>query len=477
MSQLYLPSVSVAVPQQYKAFPTYALPEAVAQYVEQAAQSIGCDDAYVAMPLISALAAAVGNTQRIQLKNDWSEPCIIWTAVIGESGTHKTPAQRIALQYLQTIQRTANEEFEIQQEAYEAELLDYEDRCKAWRKSKNSEQPTKPQAPQLRRYLCNDITIEALASRLQDNPRGILVTRDELAGFFESMNAYKQGSGDVAAYLEMFQGNPLQVDRKSGNTPVIYVPRASICITGGIQPDAMRRALGRKNIENGLAARFLMANPPRKAKSWTDTNVDPILQQRMDQIFEGLLSLQFAADDEPVNWPLDAEAQQIWINFYNDHNQRQANLAGDLAAAWSKLEAYAARLALLVHMIRIADGDSDANSECIDSLSMIQAIELIGWFCNETKRVYSMLREDESSREYRQIIELVQKKGGRITPRDLMRSGPCYKSVDAAKQKLDALVLAGIGEWVSAPTSQQGGRPTQQFVLKGGTDTDRTDAI
>ena len=245
----------------------------------------------------------------------------------------------------------------------------------------------------------------------------------------------------------------------------------------GIQPDAMRRALGRKNIENGLAARFLMANPPRKAKSWTDTNIDPLSQQRITQIFEGLFGLRFAADDEPINWPLDAEAQQIWINFYNDHNQQQANLAGDLAAAWSKLEAYAARLALLVHMIRIADGDSSANPQCIDSLSMIQAIELIGWFCEETKRVYSMLREDESSREYRQIIELVQKKGGKITPRDLMRSGPCYKNTDAAKQKLDALVLAGIGEWVSSPTTQQGGRPTQQFVLKCGTDTDRTKGI
>ena len=32
-------------------------------------------------------------------------------------------------------------------------------------------------------------------------------------------------------------------------------------------------------------------------------------------------------------------------------------MAGDLAAAWSKLEGYAARFALLVHLVRAESGD------------------------------------------------------------------------------------------------------------------------
>ena len=461
----------------YKPFPRFALPDVAANYITQASESIGCDEAYIALPLISALASAVGNTQRIQLKNDWREPCIVWTAVIGESGTHKTPAQRLALQYLQDKQKHANEQFQVQQEQYEIEQLDYEDRFKAWRKSKNSEQPIKPQSPILRRYLCNDITVEALTTRLQDNPRGIMIVRDELAGFFESMDAYKQGSGDVAQYLEMFQGNPMQVDRKSGNTPVIYVPKASVSITGGIQPDALRRSLGKRNIENGLAARFLMANPPRKAKQWTDSIIEHQTIQRMGEVFDALLNLSFIGEDEPNSWPLTDDAQSLWIDFYNEHNQQQSNLAGELAAAWSKLEAYAARFALLIHLVRIADQDCSADMKCVDVTSMLQAIELINWFCEETKRVYGMLREDGESKDTRELVSFIEKQGGIVSLRELMRSGPCFKNADLAKRKLETLVSVGVGKWVSPSSNKNGGRPTFRFQLIDVTDTDNNPNI
>ncbi|MGC8625428.1 MAG: DUF3987 domain-containing protein [Phycisphaerae bacterium] len=47
----------------------------------------------------------------------------------------------------------------------------------------------------------SDSTVEALASVLAENPRGVLLERDELQGWFASFDRYAKGSGgDLAAY-------------------------------------------------------------------------------------------------------------------------------------------------------------------------------------------------------------------------------------------------------------------------------------
>ena len=51
------------------------------------------------------------------------------------------------------------------------------------------------------------------------------------------------------------------------------------------------------------------------------------------------------------------EAKEVWVRFYNEHADEQVEMKGDLAAAWSKLEGYAARFALLIHLIRSVSDD------------------------------------------------------------------------------------------------------------------------
>src|SRR5438105_4187267 len=57
---------------------------------------------------------------------------------------------------------------------------------------------------------------------------------------------------------------------------------------------------------------------------------------------------------------LSPEAKEVWVKFYNEWAGEQANVEGDVAAAFSKLEAYAARFALLHHVVsRVARGEDD----------------------------------------------------------------------------------------------------------------------
>ncbi len=85
-------------PLAWRPFPVDALSEPLRSFVREAAKAIGCDPSFIALPLLAALAAAIGGARCVQLKSGWAEPAILWCAIIGESGTLKTPAFNWALQ-------------------------------------------------------------------------------------------------------------------------------------------------------------------------------------------------------------------------------------------------------------------------------------------------------------------------------------------------------------------------------------------
>jgi len=461
----------------FRPFPVDALPEPIRSFVIEGAAALGCDPSYIALPLLAALAAAVGNSRRIGPKRGWSEPSVLWTVVVGWSGTLKSPAIDLAVSFLKRRQIAtllAHEikaaEYQIAKTRYDADLAD-------WKKRREGPLPQAPVEPVVPRLFCSDITVEALADRLKDSPRGLLLIRDELAGWLKSFDAYRQGrGGDDARWLEMHRAGTLVVDRKSG-TPLLYVPYAAVSVTGGIQPEALRNALGIEHFSNGLAARLLLALPPRQRKKWSDAEVRHELLVTIDRVFERLLALALV-DGKPVELSFTEQGRAAFINFYNEHAKEQNDRTGDLAAAWSKLEGYAARLALIVHLIRVvADDGSVASQIEVDEQSVAAGVRLVRWFAYETERVYAVLGDSPATRNRRELVDLIRDRGGEITARALMRASQRYRSgADAAVQALEDLVTGGFGGWIEIPTKEQGGRPTRTFRLfPSGQDDDSGD--
>jgi hypothetical protein len=338
-------------------------------------------------------------------------------------------------------------------------------------------QPDPPIAPVCQRFWVSETTVEALAARLAYAPRGLLLCRDELAGWVQSFGQYKAGKGaDSAHYLTMHGARSLMVDRKTGDMTTIYVPCAALPITGGIQPGILRLALAQEHFQSGLAARLLLAMPPRKAKRWSEAVVDEALESALADNFDRLYSLPMmvnAATEEPAPVPLgmSPDAKRKWVEFYNAHAEEQLELSGDLAAAWSKLEEYAARLALVVHLTRWAAGLAQIGEPPgdIDGVSVEAGITLSRWFGNEAQRVYAVLSESDEERERRELVELMQRKGGCVTVRELMRSSRRYRaSADAARAALEKLVKERLAIPERADSGSAGGCPTTRYRLGSG---------
>lgn len=278
----------------YDSFPVDVFPDPARSYIIESAAAVGCDPSMVATPLLSALASAIGAAYRIRLKSDWSEPAVIWTGEIGESGTLKTPAQKIALDPLEHRERQAIAAYNKAKEQYEVDKANYDHAYDAWRKRgkdrRDEPPPAKPQEPICQRHIVSDITCESLSLKLQENPRGLLVARDELAGWLNSFTQYKRDSSDAPHWLSIWSAGPLRVDRKIGNT-FTYVPRAAVSVCGGIQPGTLRRALTAEYRDCGLAARLLLAYPLRQARRWSEDEIPLAVKHATSKLFSDLLSL------------------------------------------------------------------------------------------------------------------------------------------------------------------------------------------
>lgn len=451
----------------YEPFPVHVLPSLVGDYVGAASSAIGCDPSFVALPLLAGLARAVGNGRVIRLKRTWTEPAIIWAAIVGKSGTHKTPAMQAALKFLASKQAESIAEHTDKLKEFGQEKSQYEKDLAKWKKSKSEEQPPwEPEEPVCNRFLTTDATIEALSTLLSRQFDGLLVTRDELASWIGGIGKYAGGAGaDTGDWLSAWSAGSITVDRKTGHKKMIHVPRAAVSIVGGIQPGVLRVAIGREHMQDGLCARLIMAMPESKPVVWTDDIVDPQTESRMADVFENLIQLDPAADEfgEPEPFPLDLskEARPAWIDYFNRHRAEMADLDDDLAAAWSKLEAYSARFALIFQLCEWAAGDAAAGGAVSES-SILAGVELSDWFGGEAKRVYGLFSETEEEAEGRELVEWVRRHDGRTTARNLQSCSRAYRAGGLAIDALERLVKAGLLRRVLVDTK---GRQRTDYVV------------
>jgi DNA polymerase I-like protein with 3'-5' exonuclease and polymerase domains len=456
----------------YVPFPVDALPTPLAEYVQQGAAALGCDPAYLALPVLTVAASLIGATRTIRLKREWHETAVIWSVIIGESGTLKSPAYAKAVSYLYRLHKRLQQEFKQRCAEYRRDLAEYKKAEQAFEDGEGEDPGDPPEKPTLQRVVCSDTTIEKLAQILEDSPRGTLVARDELAGWLGSFCRYKGkgGGSDLPNWLEMHRAGTVIVDRKTGERPHLFIERAAASVTGGIQPGVLARALTPEFFDAGLPARLLMAQPTTKQKHWTEAEIAEDVEKAYHAVLDGLLELDFGRNDEgecvPQALRLSTAAHAVWVAFYNAWAQEQVAVEGDLAACFSKLEAYAPRFALLHHVVtRVAQGENELVPPI--GLESIQAgITLCKWFANEARRIYSTLTETQEERNTRHLVEFIHNRGRQITAKELQRSNSRkYPDADTAIRALDALAEAGYGHWQDRISDSRGGRPTRDFIL------------
>jgi len=408
-------------------FPTEALPEPLAAFVRETARGIGCDESMVALPLLAAVAGAVGNSRAIEPRPGWREPAVVWTAVVAESGSGKTPAFKAAMQFTDAEQKSHFDAYQAALVDFEGELIEHDARLAAWKREvgrgRGGPAPDKPVKPTARRLVVADVTIEALVPILSENPRGVLVAVDELAGLVASFDAYKpggRGGTDRPKWLSMHAAGPVTVDRKSSGT--IYVETAAVSVTGGIQPGMLARTMSADDVDSGLLGRLLLAMPPRRNRQWTVEPVTWATMEAVKGIFTTIYSSPMPAR-RPAVLDLDFDALERFRGFWHEHEREMGAASGAVRAMLAKTEAAVLRLALVFHVARQAAGG--AAPDRIDADTMERAIVLGRWFAREGRRVYQMLlggrAVDRTADDAAVAEKWIERLGGFASLRDLRK--------------------------------------------------------
>jgi hypothetical protein len=249
----------------YEPFPLESLPEPLRQYVHQAALALGCDPAFVALPVLGVAAGLIGYTRVLLLKRTWRVPAVLWTLVVADSGSLKTPAWRHATDYLFKLQKRLDHCYKCELAQVIQAKEKHEAAVKAAKRGEGEPPGEEPIELVRRTVFTSDATIEAVAELIGENPRGLVVACDELAGWLGSFARYKGKSGgtDLPRWLSMHSAGGFAYHRKTGDRRRIVVPNAVVSIAGGIQPGILARVLIGEFFEAGLAGRLLMAMPPR----------------------------------------------------------------------------------------------------------------------------------------------------------------------------------------------------------------------
>lgn len=464
---------------EFVPFPTDALPKAAADLVRAGAVSMQVDQGMLGPLVLATMASAVGNSRTIALHASWHEPAIIWAVVVAPSGSGKSPALELVTRPAERRDAEALREHREALKQHAIEVAQHEKAMRGWERGAGGSgkgnltatPPVAPEAPVCERFVTSDVTFEALAAMLAASPRGMLLACDELAAWL-NFGRYSANGGraasEAARWLPMHRAQPLKVDRKTA--PPIRVERAALIVSGLIQPSVFAAALTGTDFDSGLVARLLLSMPPIPTRRWQPGGIPPMVERKYNAMVESLYDLELDEDPHGTAVPralsLDEQASHLWADFYNSLNADMAGQDERARAMMAKIECAAARLALVVHLGRVAACDG-AITGVVDADSMARGIELANWFRREAERTYARLAEGDDDREARQLLDIVSRKGGSISGRELVQSSRKFKTVKDAEAALSRLVDAGHGQWVYLPQCGPGAPKAQRFVLPG----------
>jgi hypothetical protein len=249
-------------------FPIQVLDPALQQWLARAARGAGVAPDHVAIPLLAIASSLIGSARRVRACSSWSVPLSLWTAIVGFSGSGKTPGLDVSRRALSRIERSRRSSVDEQRLAHEQRAAAAKAALKKWNqeveKAIENGRPTPPKPPEADcpgpfvapRFYVSDVTIERLAVLLGARPCGMLMICDELAGLFSNMSRYSNGS-DREFWLEAWNGGHHIVERL--NRPPVVIEHLLVGMTGGFQPDKLVRSLA--GADDGMYARVLFSWP------------------------------------------------------------------------------------------------------------------------------------------------------------------------------------------------------------------------
>jgi hypothetical protein len=318
-------------------------------------------------------------------------------------------------------------------------------------------------------YFASDATLEALAVLLAGSP-GVAMFRDELVSWVKACDAYRGGrGGDRQQWLSLWAGAPLKIDRKTADS--IYVPRPTVCVTGGVQPDLLVELADEAGRRDGFVERILWSYPDTGHVEWSEAQLSNDTRKGLIAVFEQLRRAPLpdpkAIDDHPTV-RLGQQAKERFVAWFNDNARATHKATGLVQGVYAKLPNQLARIALVLHALKNPEHVADKR---VTGRTMEGAIELAEYFRAHAQRVLPALSVNAAPRSLRlasPLLGLMQDADGAWVSRtDLHRGLNRHVAADDLDEALAVLEARALAERQSVST---GGRSAEMWRARDGLD-------
>jgi hypothetical protein len=463
------------------------LPQVLRDYVGDISERMQCPPDFTAATCMAMVSSAIGRQISIRPKrvDSWAVVPNLWAMIVGRSGIMKSPAMSAALAPLRRMQSEAFEAHEIALRDHEVvaklnKLKSEADSKKASGLVKNgrfddaqdllANSISAFDEPSVRRYLVNDSTVEALAETLEENPNGVLVDRDELAGWLKSLD--KDGQQEARAfYLTAADGDKGFTTDRIGRGRGKHIPAVCVSIVGGIQPGVLayyvRDTQKQGSGDDGLLQRFGVMVYPDVSKQWHNIDRPPNkqAQEAVNELIQNLCNLDLArigAEHDPYQ-PIpflrfNSVAQELFDEWRGDLEKR---LRGDeehpaIVSHLSKYRKLVPSLALINHLCGNGTGQ-------VSERSLMRALEFSRYLESHAMRVYSYAsRPDVDGAKTILAKFRAGKLPERFAVRDVYKAGwSGLATPDEARAPIR--LLTEYGYLRELKPENLTGRPTQQY--------------
>ena len=364
-------------------FPLEIFPKAIRDIIEALEEYENYNVDFTSASFLTVFAAAMGNTWSVRFMTGWVSRPIIYMVLVGSPSCGKTPPLQQAVAPLLKL----DGEYDM---IYCKEMETYRrwERMSAKQREKHS-LPEEMKMPQRKCHVVVDSTVEALIGALRDNPRGVLIYKDEIDSLLSNFNRYN--GSDEGYFLSLFSGTPFKYSRKSNNEH-IFLANPYCSIIGSTQPGRLDEQFGGKRMMNGFSSRFLKVYPEiDKMPSWNDTAMPDGVLEEWERIIRKVITVTPSTDQEgkatSIELLFSQEAKLRVIQWKDEvNNKAYAETDSDaVRALCGKLETYLVRFCLVIQIMHCICGESGMDE--IEPRTAELAIKLTEYFRNMESRI------------------------------------------------------------------------------------------
>jgi len=434
---------------------------------------------YVAGALLASASTLIGNSRWISPWSGWAEPPVLWVGLVGNPSSGKSPGIDSVRRHLSALEAEATSDLSERLRQWEADREVARMRRDAWEKDvktafdqnqlapvlpENAVEPDEPTRPRLWSI---DTTQEAIGLILAQHFKGLLIHRDELAGWIGGFDRYGGGSkGERPFWIEAYGGRPYSIDRVKHKQP-IKIPHLAVGVLGGIQPDILAQMLLTGG-DDGLSSRFLYFWPDRIIPK------RPTNAAEIPDTLNALRRLQCLSpatnengEPTPLVISLTDEAADLFDTWRQEHSLHEPD--GRFGGWWGKMPGTILRLALVLEYLWWCAEPKSPEPKQITKAAVDAAALLVDKYLKPmAQRTYGDASLPDADRNMATLGNWIQKtRPAKVNARQIRRDLhlPGLREAAPVKEALEGLVEAGWVERNPSRNSKHPGRNKADFIV------------